>query len=238
MMNRSYRQISLIAVTVAAILGAVLIERTFAAITEGLEAAVEVSQVSAEAAGSIDELSAGIGSLIDSVDDLTVNAQSVSSDASSAANGVADAADGSVGQALTATAKTTEKLAPVVGAIEKLTGNRGTAKELEALSKSLKPLPKELDGIAANLRSTAKSLDATWSSLDQVRKDLATTKASVDRGRTALTRLPSAAKKAESAASAPLQRLKFTVWLWRIALFALWLAAVASIIGKGRIRQP
>jgi multidrug resistance efflux pump len=50
------RQVSLVAVTIAVLLAWVLVERTFAAITDGLEAAVEVSQVSAEAAGSVEQV--------------------------------------------------------------------------------------------------------------------------------------------------------------------------------------
>ncbi len=222
-------RVSMIAFTIAAILSWVLVERTFSAIADGLGAAVEVSQVSAEAAASVDELSKGLGTLITSVDQLAGNAQTLASDSSNAANSVAEAANGSVGTALESTGKTAEKLAPIVGFVEGLSGNKGAKQDLDALAKSLKPLPKELDGIATNLRATAKSLDDTKESLDTVRQDLRATKASVDKGRVAIEKLPAAAKKAEAAAAGPLRRLKLNLWLWRLGIFALWVAVMLSL---------
>jgi hypothetical protein len=228
-MGMTRSRISMIAITLAAVLSWVLVERTFLAIADGLEAAVEVSQVSAEAAGSVDELSKGLGTLIGSVDQLAGNAQTLANDSSNAANSVADAANGSVGTALQSTGKTAEKLAPIVGFVEGLAGNKGAKQDLDELARSLKPLPKELDGIALDLRATAQSLDKTSASLDTVRRDLRTTKASVDKGRGAIERLPAAAKKAEAAAAGPLKRLRTNLWLWRVGILALWIAALTLI---------
>ncbi len=231
-------RVSIIAFTIAAVVSWILVERTFKAITEGLEAAVEVSQVSADAAGSVSELSKGLSTLIGSVDQLAGNAQSLAVDSSKSADSVAKAANGSVGNALQATGKTSERLVPVVAFVENLTGNKGGAQDLKALSKSLEPLPQELDGIAANLAVTSKSLKKTGESLDTVRTDLQSTKQSVDKGRAALDRLPAAARKAEAAASGPLKRLRFNLWLWRIAILAMWIAGVAAIQQRSnRTRQ-
>ncbi len=222
-------RIPMIAFSLAILLAWILVERTFSAIADGLEAAVEVSQVSAEAAGSVEELSTGLGTLIGSVDQLAGNAQSLASDASDAATSVADAANGSVGTALQSTGKTAEKLAPVVGFVEGLTGSKGAKQDLDELAKSLKPLPKELDGIASDLRKTARSLNESKDSLDQVRIDLKNTKSSVDKGRVAIEKLPAAAKKAEAAAAGPLQRIRVNLWLWRMALLALWVGTMARL---------
>jgi multidrug resistance efflux pump len=231
-MNRM--RLSVVAMTVAMLVLWLLVERTFMAITDGLEAAVEVSQVSADASGSVAELSQGLTTLIDSVDGLATNAQSLATDASSAANSVADASSGGIGNALTATSRTTARLAPVVGFVEGLTGGKGAAKDLTDLSETLKPLPKDLDRIAADLRKTAGSLEGTAKSLDKVHTDLATTKATLVKGQVAIGKLPSAAKKAELAAAGPLERLRFNLWLWRIALLALWVAGVTSLSRRPR----
>ena len=232
------RRIALVSLTIALLLGWVLVERTFAAITDGLEAAVEVSKVSAEAAGSVDELSEGLGTLIGSVDRLATDAQSLASDASDAATSVSDAASGSVGTAIESTGRTASRLAPAIGFVEGLTGGSGAKKDLESLAQSLKPVPAELDRIARDLSATAASLDKTAASLDSVHAELEKTKATVDGGRAALQRLPAAAKQAEAAASGPLKRMRLNLWLWRLALLAIWVTGVAVLAGRTNATEP
>jgi hypothetical protein len=234
MPNTNKSRISVVAFTIAALVMWALVERTFMAITEGLQAAVEVSQVSAEAAGSVSELSKNISTLIGSVDQLSGNAQALAVDSSKSADSVAKAANGSVGDALQASGKTAERLAPIVAFVENLTGSKGSAQELKNLSRSLQPLPKELDGIAANLEATSKSLSKTGDSLGTVRIELKATKSSVDNGRVALDQLPGAARKAEVAASGPLKRLRFNLWLWRLAILGFWIAGIAALIRRTR----
>jgi phage-related tail protein len=226
------RRIALVSLTIALLLGWVLVERTFAAIADGLEAAVEVSRVSADAAGSVDELSKGFGTLIGSVDRLATDAQSLATDASDAATSVSEAASGSVGTAIESTGRTAGRLAPAIGFVEGLTGGSGAKKDLESLAESLKPVPGELDRIAGDLSATAASLDKTAASLDSVHAELGRTKATVDGGRASLRRLPAAAKQAEAAASGPLERLRFNLWLWRLALLAIWVTGVVLLLGK------
>jgi hypothetical protein len=230
------RSLSIVAFTVSMVLLWIVVERTFAAVTDGLEAAVEVSQVSAEAAGSVRELSAGLGTLIGSVDALTVNAQSLAGDASAAASSVSDAAGGSVGSAISSTGRTAERLAPAIGFVEGLTGGNGAKQDLESLAKNLKPVPAELDRIAADLSATASSLDETARTLGGVRTELRRTKATVESGEAVLNKLPAAAKKAEAAAAGPLERMKLNQWLWRAALLAMWCAGVVALSGRRRQR--
>jgi prefoldin subunit 5 len=225
-------RLSLIAFTVAMALLWVLMERTFVAIGDGLDTAVEVSRVSADAATSIEELSGGLSSLIGSVDELAGNAQSLSNDAATASDSVADAASGSVGDSLTTLSRTAERLAPVVRFVEGLSGGRGAAKDLEELSKSLKPIPAELDRIATNLEATGKSLRNTGSSLDRVKIDLREAQVSVDKGKAALAKLPVAARSTEAAAQRRLDRLQVNLWLWRGALAALWLCGCLALLRR------
>jgi prefoldin subunit 5 len=228
------RLFPLLALTAAMALLWILMERTFVAIGDGLETAVEVSAVSADAATSVEELSTGLVTLIESVDSLGANAQALSNDAATAADSVSDAASGSVGDSLRTLSRTAGRLAPVVGFVEGLSGSRGAAKDLESLSASLKPLPAELDKIAADLSATSKSLRATGQALDTVRDDLTATKATVSKGQAALSKLPPAAARTQQTAQARLDRLDTNLWLWRAALVALWVMGALMVMRRPR----
>lgn len=220
-----------IAVMVAAILSAIVAERTLASVSDGLHVADTATVAAAAAVGPAGQLADDLSSLADSLAQGTKAAARLADTASTSTGQVAIAAQDNLATTLDGLAKTANRLATATERIERLIpgdAKPSAADELRDVADGLEPTADQLRDIGTQLDTASSDLADIADQLETSAKDVAAIGADIDEAKATIDTLPGLVAEVQTSVDRTQDRLATDLWLIRLLIVALTFAVLSA----------